>query len=161
MKNKLSIFLIVSFLLLSAIILILGTVFVVNYNRERVIQESIKSFEDCSKYYPVQETYPARCSTPNGKLFIQKVPKSNIEIEGILTCLPYNQTRGEQDLLCAIGILANDGKHYSLSDPTNRFPITNTSMKVRIKGMLDTNIDINNRYDIFGKIEVNSLEEVK
>jgi putative hemolysin len=31
----------------------------------------ITSFSECAKYYAVQETYPARCVTPDGTVYIE------------------------------------------------------------------------------------------
>lgn len=33
----------------------------------------VKSFGDCAKYYPVMESYPAQCRTPDGRLFVQEL----------------------------------------------------------------------------------------
>jgi hypothetical protein len=34
---------------------------------------AINSFEECAKYFPVMESYPAQCNTPDGKHFIQQL----------------------------------------------------------------------------------------
>lgn len=34
---------------------------------------NINSFEDCAKYYPVMESYPAQCNTPDGRHFVQEL----------------------------------------------------------------------------------------
>lgn len=44
--------------------------FIFNQNKSRV---TINSFEECAKLYPVMESYPARCSTPDGKSFTQNI----------------------------------------------------------------------------------------
>jgi len=31
----------------------------------------IQSFEDCAKKYPVMESYPAQCNSPDGRHFVQ------------------------------------------------------------------------------------------
>ena len=31
----------------------------------------INSFDDCAKYYPVMESYPRRCNTPDGRSFTE------------------------------------------------------------------------------------------
>ncbi len=34
---------------------------------------SVNSFEDCAGLYPVMESYPAQCNTPDGKHFVQEL----------------------------------------------------------------------------------------
>lgn len=34
---------------------------------------SINSFEDCAKHYPVMESYPEQCKTPDGKYFTREL----------------------------------------------------------------------------------------
>lgn len=41
------------------------------YNQQKV--KSINSFEECAKYYPVMESYPAQCNTPDGRHFVQEL----------------------------------------------------------------------------------------
>lgn len=41
------------------------------YNQQKLI--SINSFEECAKYFPVMESYPEQCSTPDGKHFVKVV----------------------------------------------------------------------------------------
>lgn len=39
----------------------------------------ILSFDDCAAAgYPVQESYPARCATPDGRVFTQEIPVGDI-----------------------------------------------------------------------------------
>lgn len=33
-------------------------------------EASITTFADCAKYYPVMESYPEQCTTPDGKHFV-------------------------------------------------------------------------------------------
>lgn len=41
---------------------------------------AINSFDDCAKKYPVMESYPAQCNTPDGRHFVQEVGKEEIVI---------------------------------------------------------------------------------
>lgn len=34
----------------------------------------VNSFEACAKKYPVMESYPERCRTPDGRLFVRPLP---------------------------------------------------------------------------------------
>ncbi len=43
------------------------------YQSSRNSDADILSFEDCAKKYPVQESYPARCTTDSGKTFSQNI----------------------------------------------------------------------------------------
>ena len=33
----------------------------------------INSFEECAAYYPVMESYPRQCNTPNGQHFVEEL----------------------------------------------------------------------------------------
>lgn len=35
--------------------------------------KGINSFEECGKYYPIMESYPAQCNTPDGRHFVQEL----------------------------------------------------------------------------------------
>ncbi len=35
--------------------------------------QNINSFEDCAKHYPVMESYPEQCNTPDGKHFTREL----------------------------------------------------------------------------------------
>jgi hypothetical protein len=39
------------------------------FNKQQLA--AINSFEECAKKYPVMESYPAQCNTPDGKHFVQ------------------------------------------------------------------------------------------
>lgn len=41
------------------------------YNQQKI--QSISSFEECAKYFPVLEAYPEQCKTPDGKYFIREL----------------------------------------------------------------------------------------
>lgn len=47
--------------------------FIFSQNQQKL--REINSFEDCAKYYPVMESYPEQCNTPEGKHFIREIPK--------------------------------------------------------------------------------------
>ncbi len=48
--------------------------------RPNDIIKSINSFESCGKYYPVMESYPAQCVTPDGRHFIQPTTTGTTQI---------------------------------------------------------------------------------
>ena len=35
--------------------------------------KQIKNFDDCAKRYPVMESYPAQCNTPDNRHFVQDI----------------------------------------------------------------------------------------
>ncbi len=47
---------------------------------ERAVKQfsqTITNFEECAKIYPVMESYPAQCKTPDGKHFTEIIPIQN------------------------------------------------------------------------------------
>lgn len=53
------------------------------------IQE-INSFEDCVEAgYPILESYLAQCRTPEGKVFVEQVPRGNPRILMVRRNTPY------------------------------------------------------------------------
>lgn len=48
--------------------------FYYGYNQEQKNKlKAINSFEDCAAKYPVMESYPAQCNTPDGRHFVQEL----------------------------------------------------------------------------------------
>lgn len=41
--------------------------------------ETINSFEECAMKYPVMESYPERCATPDGRSFTKEYPPVNTD----------------------------------------------------------------------------------
>ena len=37
------------------------------FSQKQQKSKQINSFEDCAKHYPVMESYPEQCNTPDGK----------------------------------------------------------------------------------------------
>lgn len=63
---------IILFLIILIILIIWSVVFF--YSAEEKNLDSIKSFEDCEKQgYPVKESYPRQCMTPDGRNFVEEV----------------------------------------------------------------------------------------
>lgn len=48
---------------------IVSAVLIFDQNRKA----AVNSFEECAKLYPVMESYPAQCNTPDGKHFVQEL----------------------------------------------------------------------------------------
>lgn len=89
--------------------------FIFYQNQQKL--KSINSFKDCAKYYPVMESYPEQCNTPDGKHFVRElsddekqklVPPSPLPEASPAASTPVRQ------------LLFNDPKFgFSLSYPSN------------------------------------------
>lgn len=60
------------YLLIPIIIVVFWFIF--DYSK-KINLSQIKSFEDCGKYYPVMESHPRQCRTPDGRLFAEELPQ--------------------------------------------------------------------------------------
>lgn len=83
-KNLLYIFILI-------LIVVIGWL---SFNRTKKVDLSqIKSFEDCGKYYPVMESNPRQCRTPDGRLFAEEIPEkityNNATVNDIVPELPF------------------------------------------------------------------------
>lgn len=67
MKGFLQIFIVVG------IVVLVGIVGGGYYFIQQQKIKNINSFEECAKVYPVMESYPARCATPDGRSFTQEL----------------------------------------------------------------------------------------
>lgn len=120
----------------------------------------ITNFEECAAAgYPILDSYPEQCMTPDGKRFVKSrdVGESVIYL-GKLVCLPHKDTGGPTTLECAYGLQTTDGLYHALIDEdgnVTRFPIDTL---VEVRGtILPTNAD--ERYDIQDRVEVDSIEK--
>lgn len=55
------------------VILFLGIVFFGRYyavKNQIIVKDTVDTFEECAKYYPVMESYPEQCNTPDGGHFV-------------------------------------------------------------------------------------------
>lgn len=153
LKSKKDIVFLSILLILALIVVVAGGIFIFGLNKVA----SINSFEECAKIYPVQESFPERCTVPNGKTFVKKVDAQDIEITGQITCLPHKDKEGPQTLECAIGLQVGD-LYYSLSFKDNS-GFTGTGKSVFVRGKFTPSTDQNEKYDIVGRIEVASFIE--
>lgn len=156
------------------------------YNQQKIAQ--VNSFEDCvAAGYPVMESMPQKCRTPDGRNFTDKIlvpplqpedistssgqlstPDPNatpqpggekITIEGEVVCLPGKSQGGAQTMECAYGLKTADGKYYGLSDPTWKYLMgVGTSSKVKVNGTLRP--APSSKYDTAGNIEIISLTKI-
>ncbi len=95
----------------------------------------IDSFADCvAAGYPVMESYPEQCRTPEGKHFTRDISDntpasgSPITVQGELVCLPRRDSEGPRTLECAIGLRSQTGEYYELRwKGVGRSPLFTTS----------------------------------
>lgn len=137
--------------------------------------ELITGFEECAAAgYPVGESYPRQCWTPDGGHFVEDVNGSQggtvgdpIAVRGEITCLPKRAT-GPQTLECAIGLKADDnGGFYALKnlfghDP-NYYALSQTGARLEVIGSVtqeEMHGPDGNPYDIVGVITITSIQQL-
>lgn len=148
------------------------------FNRSET-SASVSTFEECEAAgYPVGESYPRQCFTPDGSNFVEEMdqvesepgatstPSTNeVTIRGAITCLPKIGT-GPQTLECAMGLKATDGKNYglrNLSESSPQFQFMNPNASVEVMGVVKQEVikgPDGNRYDTAGVIYVSSIREI-
>lgn len=57
-------------------------------DRASVSEESITNFDECARYYPVLESYPEQCRTPEGKSFTRDIGNELNKIDNIRSATP-------------------------------------------------------------------------
>ena len=164
----------VNIIALVVIIIALGSV--VTYfalNRQSSLPSgAITNFEECARAgYPVGESYPRQCWTPDGKRFVEAVKQGlpptpgPITISGEITCLPKKGS-GPTTLECAIGLKGLDGRYYGLKnlfklDPDYKF--SRGGLHVEVSGVFSTEQapePASPKYDVVGTIDVTSIREI-
>lgn len=81
-----------------------------------------------------------------------------ITVIGKVECLPHKDTSGPTDMMCALGLEAEDGTHYALSsdDPTFVGSVP-TGQRVQITGAFTPQ---ESRYNSPGAIKIASLQRL-
>lgn len=146
-------------LFISAALLVVGSVLFIIKPKS---SKQIDSFAECKNAgYPIQESYPERCITPEGNSFVnpeQIVPSQPISMTGELICLPHKNTDGPQTLECAFGIQNENGENYAISDPEMKFVTAMTNgQSYQITGLFTPESE--SKYDIVGTIELISISD--
>ena len=156
---------------ITAIIIILisaGGYFVLNEQKSSSLQ-MITNFEECVRAgYPIAESYPAQCFTPDGRGFVEEIepPSGPITISGEMACLP-KIGQGAQTKECAMGLkgIGIDRRYYGLKnlfklDPEYKFSVG--GLQVEVSGTFspeDIKGPDGNTYDVVGVIDVTSIKE--
>lgn len=89
-------------------------------------------------------------------------------LEGTYVCLPHRDTGGPQTLECALGLRADDGRHYALRNSgataERAQAVTPTGVRVRVTGTVvpveALSSDQWRKYDVVGVVEVATFAEV-
>jgi hypothetical protein len=129
--------------------------------QQRNTNKEIDTFEACvGAGYPVQDSYPERCVTPDGDGFTRPIEgNQEVSFEGLLVCLPHKDMDGPHTLECASGLRTDDQKYYSLSSQasdTTLSEATGSDRRVRIDGVLKKETDT--KYQREGIITVTHYE---
>jgi hypothetical protein len=102
----------------------------------------IETFEECEAAgYPILDSYPQQCQTPDGRTFTRVTPEvtaSPITLTGTYDCLPKKVTGGPVTLECAFGLQTETG-YYALdlsAIPTERYPSFQSGETIRVEGSL-------------------------
>ena len=161
--------------IIAVIIILAGIGFYFRLNRKLPSPSNkITDFEECVRAgYPVRESYPRQCWTPDGRGFVENgeqgsspTPTSGpIVVSGEMTCLP-KVGQGAQTLECAMGLKGTDGRHYGLKnlfklDPGYKFSVG--GLRVEVSGTFspeEMKGPDGNKYDVVGVIDVTSIKEI-
>ena len=157
--------------LILVIIVGAGLYFLLNQQRSSQ-QQTITNFEECAKAgYPVRESYPGQCSTPDGRHFVEDIEQNPfsdstpITVSGEMTCLTKTG-QGPQTMECAIGFKGTDGRQYALKnlfklDPENKFSLVGLQVEVSGKSSSEETKDPDgSKYDVMGVIDITSIKEL-
>jgi len=148
----------------------MGAYFVLN-QQGLLPPQTVTNFEECALAgYPVGESHPRQCWTPDGRHFVEEIerpimPPELITISGEITCLPKIGP-GPQTMECAIGLKGADRRHYGLKNLFERggHIFSQTGLQVEVSGMFsleEMKGPDGNRYDIVGVIDVISIRKTK
>lgn len=144
------------------IVILLAVVYLITTRSASSPAHNITSFEDCMKAgYPVAESHPRQCRTPDNKNFVEDIkPNSQpITISGEIACLP-KPGPGPHTLECAIGVKDAHNKYYGLKnlekhDPEHKF--SSTGQRVEVTG---TFLPGDDKYTTAGTIDVTAIKEI-
>lgn len=82
----------------------------------------------------------------------------NVSVEGKVVCLPHKDKTGPVTFECALGVLADDGRHYALRSASNDLQIATIpgGSRVQVTGTL-LEPSATEKYDIAGLIDVTDI----
>lgn len=149
------------------------------YQRQRILA-AVSDFESCAAAgFPVMESFPEQCATPDGRSFVRGIdpspqqPAMNNEplaspedgvlltLTGEVVCLPHRDQTGPQTLECAFGLKMDDGTYYALrdSDPTYAHLTVGSGSRAAVTGVLVLHEDV--KYQSSGVLTIHSIDLVQ
>lgn len=160
---------IIGFVVLGAVLVILAVVGWSYQNQQAALSE-ISSFEDCAAAgYPIMESYPEQCQTPDGRTFARRIDEGRallpaegepITVQGEMVCLPHRDQTGPQTLECAFGLLAEDGTYYALRDTDPTYQNVSQPMGVPVEVVGTFTAQNDTKYQSVGIIVVDSITQL-
>jgi len=120
-------------------------------------QANINSYEECvAAGYPVQESYPERCSVPGGNSYTNPNATPLVDLEGQVICLEHKNPDQPHTLECAAGFKAENGGTYTLKEGDSELTgLAGSDQRVRIQGKLEEKES--DQYQSAGELSVDSF----
>lgn len=99
---------------------------------------NINTYEECvAAGYPVQESYPEKCSVPGGDSYTNPSAAPTVEISGTVICLEHKNPDQPHTLECATGLKAENGQTYQLKDGDSKLAgLAGSDTRVKVQGRL-------------------------
>lgn len=118
---------------------------------------NINSYEECvAAGYPVQESYPERCSVPGGNSYTNPDATPLAEVTGTVICLEHKNPDEPHTLECAAGLKAENGETYTLKEGDAELTaLAGSDSRVRVSGKLQEKES--DRYQSAGELTVDSF----
>jgi len=97
-----------------AICLVIAVIVLFIYLNRPTITPKVSNFEECvAAGYPVMESYPRQCRTPDGKIFVEEIPEETCAEEG--EKVNRNPLMGPTDRQCCPGLVEDRvSRSYSI-----------------------------------------------
>src|SRR5574343_612712 len=90
------------------IVLIVAFGVLLKFSKNELPQPVITNFEECAKAgYPILETYPEQCRTPDGRTFVRSINSGGVEFGSSVT-LHLNEQSKFSDRLTVTLVEIND-----------------------------------------------------
>lgn len=127
----------------------------------KATKKIITNFDDCvNAGYPIMESYPEQCSTPDGEVFTKTIiiPPTIVTIRGKLTCLPHKNTDDPQTMECAMGLVSTEKIYYTLKEAepeVTKLSSIPMNKEIQIDGTFTVEED--SKYQSIGTITVQNV----
>lgn len=163
-----------AFIIVIALFLLGLGVYFMQAQQRPLSPQAVTNFEECAQAgFPVGESFPRQCWTPDGRHFVEEIKQEgpppvseSIMISGTITCLPKISS-GPQTMECAIGLKDNNGDYYGLKNLFSfdlEYKFSQPGLRVQVSGVLleeEMRGPDGNRYDIIGVIDLASIKEAE